>query len=116
MVYRNSQERDLDFISGLFLTYQIPKERQYLLKYFTNPLQVAFLRYYSVTGKIANFTDHTGFYCSERLLYRFQHRYLQFIQIYDDAKRSLTEVGMETIDLIESGSFVLTKIKEWTKM
>lgn len=108
-----TEKRDLNFISGLFFTYRIPKGKSYLLKYFTGPLQVAFLKYYCVTGKVTNFTNHTGYYCSERLAYRFQNRYHRLIEIYDTAKSSLTEEGMQTIDLIESGRFRLTKLKEW---
>lgn len=99
--------RDLDFISGRFFDYEIPKERKYLLKYFTTDLQIAFLRYYLVFYDTLNFVDHTGYYCSRRLLWKFQTRFLYLNDTYDKAKKSLTEEGMRVVDEIESGKFSL---------
>lgn len=102
--------RDLDFISGKFFTYEIPKEKHYLLKYFKNELQMQFLRYFMLVGDTRNFVDHTGYYCSRRLLCYFKNRYRRLTRVYDAAKRALTEEGMETVHLIESGKLRLTKL------
>ncbi len=104
--------KDLDFISGNFLTLQIPKEKRYLLKYFRNDLQRSFLKYYLVFGEFTNFTNHTGYYCTERLLFRLKARYLKLITIYDKAKKSLSEKGMEILNLMEHGKIPLTKLKK----
>jgi hypothetical protein len=108
----STSKRDLAFISGDFFVYQIPKNKKYLTKYYTTPLQKMFLKYYLCTGTISNFTNHTGMFCSDRILFKLKSRYLKFCEIYDNAKKSFTEEGMELIDLIESGRFRLTKLNE----
>jgi hypothetical protein len=107
--------RDLDLISGEFFEFEIPKEKKYLLKYFTSKLQVSFLRYYMIFGSYKNFINHTGFKCNESLLERFERRYRQLTAVYDKAKTSMTEEGLKTLDLIESGKFNLTKLKTFNK-
>lgn len=102
-------EKDCHFISGVFFEYDVPKEKRYLLRYFKTALQRAFLRYYLVFGNFKNFVDHTGYYCSDRLLYRFQLRFRKLTRLYDESKRSLSEEGMELIRLLETGKFRLTK-------
>lgn len=101
--------RDLDFISGRFFDCELPKERHYLTRYFRGPLQSAFLRYYTVFGSHANFTDHTGIHCSRRLLYGFERRYKALVAAHEKAKKTLSEESMETLDLIESGKYRLTR-------
>jgi hypothetical protein len=102
--------RDLDFISGRFFEYDVPKEKRFLLQYFKTDLQRAFLKYYMVFGEHRNFVDHTGYHCSQRLLFRFKARYHRLLEVYQEAKISLTEEGMETIRLLEIGKFPLTDI------
>jgi hypothetical protein len=102
-------QKDLDFISGKFFDQEIPKKQRYLLKYFKTDLQQAFLRYYLTCGKHSNFVDHTGFWCSERMLWQLRARYHRLVNTYEEAKKSLTEEGMEMVHRIESGKFILTK-------
>ncbi len=104
-------EKDSHFISGVFFDYDLPKEKRYLLKYFKTDLQRAFLRYYLIFGNFKNFVDHTGFYCSERLLYKFQRRFRRLSQVYEESKLSLSEEGMERVRLLETGKFRLTKYR-----
>lgn len=101
--------RDLDFISGRFFDCEIPKGKRYLLKYFKTDLKLAFLRYYFVFGNTKNFTDHTGLYCKRRLLFRMEARLKAIVEAYDQAKSSLTEEGMATVQRIETGKFRLTR-------
>lgn len=99
--------RDLEFISGEFMELDIPKNKRFLLKYFTTELQVAFLRYYLVFGSVRNFVDHTGYYCTEGLLFRFQRRYHKLMKAHEQAKKSFTEEGLKMLEVIETGQFVL---------
>lgn len=99
---------DLEFVSGVFFDYEIPKEKRYLLKYFKTTLQRAFLQYYFVFGNTTNFSDHTGYFCSDRVLWKFKARYKYLTKAYDQAKKSLTEQGMLTVQQIESGNFPLS--------
>jgi len=100
--------RDLDFISGTFFDYSIPRDKQYLLKYFTTDVQVAFLRYALVFDDTKLFKDHTGFYCSDRLKFSLLSRFRTLVKLHDQAKNSLTEEGLNTLQLLESGQFPLT--------
>jgi hypothetical protein len=100
--------RDLDFISGNFFDYDIPRGMQYLLKYFTTDLQVAFLKYALVFEDTKLFKDHTGHYCSDRLKFRLLCRLRQLKKLHEQAKTSFTEEGLNTLQLLESGQYPLT--------
>lgn len=104
--------KDLRLISGEFLEYEIPKEKKYLLKYFTGKLQIAFLRYYMVFGNKKNFCHHTGYRCSEGLLCRFEQRYKLLTNLYEKSKSSFSEDGLKILSLIESGKFNLRNLKK----
>ena len=100
---------DLNFISGNFFDIEIPKEKRYLLKYFKTDLQVAFLRYHLVFGRVANFVDHTGHYCSRRMLFKMQNKLRHLQDAHAAAKSELTEENMEILQLLESGKYKITK-------
>lgn len=100
--------RDLAFISGEFFDYEIPRDKQYLLKYFTTDVQVAFLRYALIFEDVKLFKEHTGYFCSDRLKFRFLSRFRQLTKIHNEAKSILTEESLNTIQLIESGQYPLT--------
>jgi len=101
--------RDLDFISGRFFDYDIPREKQYLLKYFTTELQIAFLKYALVFENTKSFKDHTGYYCSDRLKFRLLFRLRKLLSLHSEAKSTFTEEGLNTLQLIESGQYPLTQ-------
>lgn len=102
--------KDSEFISGSFFEFEVPKSRKFLLKYFRTDLQRMFLGYYLTFGNLKNFVDHTGYYCSERILMKMQKNYKRLIKCYDCAKMSLTEEGMRVVDLMESGKIRLTRL------
>src|SRR5581483_3046467 len=70
---------DVNLLSRKHLRNNIPHESQYLLKYFGTGLGKAFLFYYFQFKDliefrdywffIRNFKDHTGFVCSEQLMW-----------------------------------------------
>ena len=98
-------QQDLEFISGRFFHHEIPKEKQYLCKYFRSELQQAFLRYYMCFGSVRMFREHTGYHCNKRLLFRFKKRFHILVDAYDQAKSSLTEENMAIVFEIESGNY-----------
>lgn len=100
--------RDLDFISGDFLDHEIPREKQYLLKYFTTDVQVAFLRYVLVFENAKLFKQHTGHFCSDRLRFRLMARFRQLTKIYNEVKGVFTEKALNDLQLLESGQYPLT--------
>ena len=102
--------QDLEFISGAFFDYDIPRDKRYLLKYFTTELQAAFLKYCLFNeGETRLFRDHTGHYCSDRLRFRLLHRFRHLIKLHEEARKSLTEAGLEQLQLLESGQYPLTR-------
>lgn len=102
--------RDLDFISGKFFDLPVSRDKMYLLKYFTSDLQIAFLKYCLVFDDVKLFTNHTGYYCSERLRFKLWNRYKELTEAHKQAKSSLTEEGIKTLHQIETGQYQLTKI------
>jgi len=99
---------DLEFISGEFFDCEIPKDKQWLLKYFKTEVQVAFLRYYIKFGEVRNFVDHTGYYCNRRMKFKMQEKYRRLLKAHSDAKFSLSEEGMRVVHALEMGKFRLT--------
>lgn len=98
-------EQDLLFLSNGYADYQLPDNRLWLLKYFSTDLQRTWLKYYLSMGDSYNFIDHTGYFCTERAIYKFQSRLKKLLAAHGRAKSELTEENMEMIYRIESGKF-----------
>lgn len=94
--------RDYDFLSGDFFEIDIPKDKQYLLKYFKTERHVAFLRYYFVFGDWSCFKAHTGYHASNRFLRIQETRLHSLMNAYKQAKKSL---NFDLLWLIESGKY-----------
>lgn len=98
----NSLDEEAAFIGGLFIDCDIPKEKQYLLKYFTSDLQRQFLRYMLQFDNAVRFVDHTGYYCSDRWLKMLKARMRKLEAAYNQAKK---DFDLETIAEIEMGKY-----------
>lgn len=68
-------EYDNELIAGNFLEQELPKTKDYLRHYFTEPLQERFLVYFFKFPQLSDFgspffhrafCDHTGMYCTLR--------------------------------------------------
>ena len=64
-------------------------------------------------GTINNFVDHTGYFCSDRFLFKMQKKYIKLVPTYDKAKSALTEEGMRVVELLELGKMPLTKLPDF---
>ena len=95
-------DNDLKLISGEFFDLDLPKEKQYLFKYFPTEIQKQFLRYYYVFGEIDGFMDHTGWFCTKRWLRELTARYNKLVSVFDTAKQN---ADFTTIAEIQSGKF-----------
>jgi hypothetical protein len=95
-------ERDLILLSGRFLDENLPKEKEYLYKYFDTPIQELFAAYFSEFRSIEHFVDHTGFYCDKRWLRRLRKKFLVIEGAYIDAQSS---GDFEKIAEISMGNF-----------
>jgi hypothetical protein len=98
--------RDLKLISGEFFDLLLPKEKQYLLKYFETGVQLQFLYYYYTFQSINRFVEHTGHSASKRWLIILRNRYNKLVKIYDAAKENM---DFETLSLINSKKFKVGK-------
>ena len=98
--------RDLLLLSREFETYQLPKDKKYLLKYFDSPVQESFLKYFFVFNDFVNFTDHTGISVQPKWL-RNLHEKLQIIEkAHKEAKANMDMPGLLQI---EKGKFKFNK-------
>lgn len=106
MVSLSSPKGTLDeeaaFIGGVFFECDIPKEKQFLLKYFASDLQRQFLRYMLQFGNVVRFVDHTGYYCSDRWLKMLKAKMRKLEAVYDQARENF---DLETIANIEMGKY-----------
>ena len=93
-------QRDLIFLSGDF-SY-LPKEKQYLSKYFKTEIQAAFLSYFFLFGNYENFVDHTGISCQIRYLKILHSRLLKIESAHQNAKKT---IDLTNLALIEAGKF-----------
>lgn len=98
----NNLDEETAFIGGLFIDCDIPKEKQYLLKYFRSDLQQQFVRYMLQFGTTVRFVDHTGYYCSERWLKVLKAKMIKLEATYDKAKK---DFDFETVAQIEMGKY-----------
>ena len=92
--------RDLAFLSRLFETEELPKEKAYLYKYFKTAVQEAFVKYVHVFGNYDNFMEHTGHRCSKRWLDNLHERLVKLESEHREAKQNM---DFELLARIESG-------------
>lgn len=98
--------KDLNLIAGLFLesTYQIPKQKGFLYKYFTTDIQKSFVRYWTLFGESHHFVRHTGMWCKDCWLRRMASRIKKLESLYLKAK---AELDFSTITALETGKYKL---------
>jgi len=99
-------EYDCLFLGMRFLELEIPKEKRFLLKYFTTSIQNTFIKYLIFFGDSENFCDHTGFRCQKRWLNDLTERYNDLIYLYDKAKK---DMDLELLTKLDSGKLALDK-------
>jgi len=98
--------RDMAWVGRLYETSEIPKDKRYLLKYFSNPLQEAVLRYQLVFGDTKNFVDHTGIVVQERWLKTLRER----MEELEEAKKTARALlDFTKLAEIESGDYKAEK-------
>ena len=87
----------MTLIGGRFLDEPIPKEKQYLYRYFTTDVQRLYVRYFFDFNCYLHFVEHTGIYRSRRWLKRMKHRLQAIESAYEQAREDgnfelLTEI------------------------
>jgi coproporphyrinogen III oxidase len=96
--------KELKFIGGVFFEYVLPKEKNFLFKYFRTDIEKAFLRYYYCFGEYDHFSDHTGHRCQKRWLRLLRQRHDALVEAHAAAKQ---EADFDLLALIESGKYKL---------
>lgn len=93
---------DLEFIAGNFFELDLPKSKQYLLRYFKSDLQKQFVRYYLTFGNVRRFVEHTGHFCKRRWLQLLVEKF-NFLEL--TLKKAKEEMDFTTVAMIESGKY-----------
>lgn len=96
--------KELAFIGGLFFDFVLPKEKNFLFRYFRTDIEKAFLRYYYCFGEYEFFSDHTGYSCQQRWLKLLKIRHDRLLAVHAEAKK---EADFEQLARIESGKYKL---------
>jgi hypothetical protein len=90
------------FLAGLFFDYEIPRDKQFLLKYFRTPLERQFVRYYMCFGEIDNFVDHTGYFCQKRWVRILKKRMDKLLNVQETYKNNFE---LDKLKELESGRY-----------
>lgn len=96
------REKDLLFLSQEYESFVIPKNKKYLLKYFSTDLQEAFLKYLLVFGDYDNFVEHTGLACQLRWMKTLKDKFDNLEAAHAQAKK---DMDMTKLAEIERGKF-----------
>jgi hypothetical protein len=102
--------KDLKFLAGVFFEEELPKDRQFLFRYFRSDLEKQFLRYYYCFEEFSQFTDHTGYYCQKRWLRILEKRLKWLVDAFIKAKQDVLVPGKEeealkTLGQIQRGKY-----------
>lgn len=97
-----SPEMDLLFISGDFFEQPVPRDKEYLLKYFETKIQRQFVRYCLLFRSPKNFTDHTGLRVQPLWLRKLKKKLLALEEAHATAKKAF---DTETVAKLESGKY-----------
>lgn len=95
-------KEELDFLSGRFFEYEIPKSKEFLLKYFKKPMEREFVRYYLCFGTTANFADNAGVRCSRAKARLLKKRLETLVKVHKEAKDN---IELELLTQIEMGKY-----------
>jgi hypothetical protein len=94
-------------VSGAFFEQEIPKDKQWLLKYYTTPIQVAWLRYFFAFGDTRCVSAHTGHPMTYRYNKRMRRRYRTLVAMEKEARSNM---DFEKLWEVTSGGVKIDKI------
>jgi hypothetical protein len=106
--YRRNNFLNLDLLllSRNFETYELPKEKKYIMRYFKTPIQLAFLKYFMVFNDYKNFTDHTGISAQIKYLHSLHEKLIAIEKAHRQAR---IDMDMSGLVLIEKGKYKFRK-------
>jgi hypothetical protein len=102
---------DLLLIAGdFFFDDVVPKEQQWLFKYFKTKPQRRFLAYYSQFAALRNypgrfypnFINHTGVHCTKRAMFKWLRKLKCLLSLSQEAAERF---DLETLERVKSGKY-----------
>ncbi len=102
----NLEMRDIVFIAGNFLEAELPREKQYLFRYFRKPVRRKYLCYYHVFGNDVFFAEHTGFRCSIRSRQLMRKKLATLERVH---KEAVAAMDFDLLSKIEKGKYKCPK-------
>lgn len=104
---------ELTFIAGDFSEFEIPRDKQYLFRYFKTDLEQQFLKYLYCFGDYENFVEHTGHYCQHRWLHVLKRRHDIIVSYYQDVKKDIfnsdDDLDFNVLVQIEKGKIKVSR-------
>lgn len=94
--------RDLILLSRQYEDFELPKEKNFLLKYCETPAQEAFLRYYFAFGDFKNFVDHTGIVIQRRWMLQLAKKIKRLENLHAEARAAF---DLNLLAQIENGKY-----------
>ena len=91
---------DLFLIAGNFFNLELPKEQQYLFKYFKTDVQRQFVCYYLTFNSVDKFIEHTGHVVTKRWLRGLRQKLNTLMERHKQAKENM---DFQELAKIESG-------------
>lgn len=80
----------------------VPKDKQWLSKYFKTDVKTAFLKYMLTFGSAFHFMEHTGFRCDLRYVKRMKRL---FFLLEDRHEKARSNLDFEAVADLEMGNF-----------
>ena len=93
---------DMEFVVGEFLKDCLPREKQYLYKYFDTIIRRVFVRYMHVFGDHTYFVEHTGCLCTRR---NQQALAMKLREIEEAHRIAKSQMNLELLERIEKGDW-----------
>lgn len=81
-------DRDAVLVGGEFLDALLPKDKQWLWRYFDTDLSRAFVAYYLTFGNYVHFVEHTGYFCTYRWRKKLKKKLVALLDAHKAAKES----------------------------
>ena len=101
----SSVDPEMEFVSGKIFEIDLPQSQQYLWKYFKTRLQRQFIKYYLTYRSYLHFTDHTGYYCSDRWVRALKIKLQRLERAHEAAQDAARRGDFEPLALIQSGKY-----------
>jgi len=101
---------NLKLINKEFDDFRLPKEHQFLYKYFKKYKQRKFLEYVYVMNPvdIYCFTDHTGIKITKGFVCKLNKKFQSLMSIHNEAKQN---INFEVLKKLEKGKFKIKELK-----